>query len=191
MNKVVLTAALIASVTAAAAGNATTYVLDRTINAGSAIGTITTDGTIGVLGNSNITDYSISVSLAGLSRTITKADGSWSIVGSALTASTNALTFNFDATGGEYAYFSSAGAYFPTFYCLQATTVGCIDTNGSGEGVQTYNVSTRTARSGAVQFAQTTAAVPEPATWAAMLLGFSAIGSSLRRRKHQLKLRFA
>jgi hypothetical protein len=191
MKKIVLPAALLASVTAATAGNAATYILDRTINAGSAVGTITTDGTTGVLGNDNIIDYSITVSLAGLSRTITKADGTWSIVGSALSASATALIFNFDAPSGNYAYFSSAGAYFPTFYCLQATSGGCIDANGPGEGVQTYNVSTRTARSGPLQFAQAQGAVPEPATWATMMLGFGAIGYGLRRRQQQIKLRFA
>lgn len=190
MKKIALTAALLASVTAATAGNAATYVLDRTINAGSAIGTITTDGSLGVLGNGNIIDYSITVSLAGLTRTITKAEGSWSIVGTALTASANALSFDFGAPSGDYAYFSSAGAYFPTFYCLQASRGGCIDSNGSGEGVQTYNVSTRTARSGTVQFAQTMSAVPEPATWATMLLGFSLVGVGLRRRKQQVIARF-
>jgi hypothetical protein len=191
MKKFVFAAASLAAVSATTGAGATTYVLDRTINAGTAIGTITTDGTIGVLGNDNIADYTIEVSLAGLSRTITKADGSWSIVGTALTASATALTFNFDALSGNYAYFSSAGAFFPTFFCLQATSGGCIDANGPGEGVQTYNVSTRTARSGTLQFAQGTAAVPEPATWATMMFGFGVIGAGMRRRKQQVNVRFA
>lgn len=35
-----------------------------------------------------------------------------------------------------------------------------------------------------VRFLQAAAAVPEPGTWAMMLLGFAGIGASLRRRRH-------
>jgi hypothetical protein len=37
--------------------------------------------------------------------------------------------------------------------------------------------------SGNIAFAQVTAAVPEPGTWAMMLLGFGAMGVSMRRRR--------
>ena len=35
------------------------------------------------------------------------------------------------------------------------------------------------------------AAVPEPATWAMMIVGFGAIGSSLRRANRRTKVRYA
>lgn len=38
---------------------------------------------------------------------------------------------------------------------------------------------------------QPTAAVPEPGTWAFMLLGFGAIGFAMRRRKEQVRVKFA
>jgi hypothetical protein len=41
-----------------------------------------------------------------------------------------------------------------------------------------------------IVFQNVTTAVPEPATWAMMLMGFGAIGFGLRRRK-QMELTFA
>lgn len=38
---------------------------------------------------------------------------------------------------------------------------------------------------------QPTAAVPEPGTWAFMLLGFGAIGFAMRRRKEQVRVKYA
>jgi hypothetical protein len=46
-------------------------------------------------------------------------------------------------------------------------------------------VGTRTIVSGSVVNANPTSAVPEPATWAMMLLGFGGIGFQLRRRRFQ------
>jgi hypothetical protein len=36
-----------------------------------------------------------------------------------------------------------------------------------------------------------TAAVPEPATWAMIIFGFGALGATMRRRKEQVRIRFA
>jgi hypothetical protein len=36
-----------------------------------------------------------------------------------------------------------------------------------------------------------TSAVPEPATWAMMILGFGLVGGAMRRRKHQVFVRYA
>ena len=43
---------------------------------------------------------------------------------------------------------------------------------------------------GNINFAAT-AAVPEPATWAMMLIGFGVVGSTMRRRKTTARVRFA
>ena len=46
--------------------------------------------------------------------------------------------------------------------------------------------------SGVVTFANGAGAIPEPATWAIMLLGFAATGFAMRRRRaHQTKVAFA
>lgn len=43
----------------------------------------------------------------------------------------------------------------------------------------------------AFEIDELTAAVPEPATWALMILGFGIVGSQLRRRKANVKVKFA
>lgn len=53
----------------------------------------------------------------------------------------------------------------------------------------TFNSSTQVSLD--VTFADSAAAVPEPATWAMMLLGFAVIGMAMRRRQPETKVRFA
>ncbi|RYE79248.1 MAG: PEP-CTERM sorting domain-containing protein [Oxalobacteraceae bacterium] len=113
---------------------------------------------------------------------MTKAAGTYVIFGTALTASSTGLSYNFDSTGGDYTYFSTGGSFLPSFYCLQANGA-CIDNDGPGEGILTYNVSTRTPRTGNLQFADApVGAVPEPASWAFMIGGFGLAGGMMRRR---------
>jgi hypothetical protein len=161
---------------------AATYYLNRTIANGTAIGSITTDGTIGTLTNSNITGFSFELSLLGFTRTFTKTGAEYSIVGDALSATASSLLFDFSKTDNSYVLFSSGGSFMPNVYCLQANGA-CIDNAGPGEGLLVYNVSTRTPRAGNIEFANASAAVPEPATWGMMLLGFGMVGAGMRRRK--------
>ena len=56
---------------------------------------------------------------------------------------------------------------------------------GNQEGIaETYNISS-------LQFGGTTAAVPEPGTWAMLLLGFFAVGGALRRSRKAVSFRTA
>jgi len=94
---------LLASVTANAS---IVYSLNRTIGAGTVTGFIETDGTIGVLGSANITDWMLTLNAPNLrdgpTVVINASDIGASIVvfdGTALSASTTALTFNFSAPG--------------------------------------------------------------------------------------------
>ena len=71
-----------------------------------------------------------------------------------------AQVFNFDVTASRYARLEMSG---------------CPQSNSTFDACAIGEVAFRTAA--------VTAAVPEPATWAMMLLGFGAIGVSLRRRR--------
>lgn len=82
----------------------------------------------------------------------------------------NGVTRNFAIGNGQ------------NFFGIQATggdTITSIAFNANGTGVADL----RQLRVGGI-----TAAVPEPGTWALMLLGFGAVGASLRRRRRTTHL---
>ena len=113
---------LLASVTANAS---IVYNLDRTIGAGTVTGFIETDGSIGVLGSSNITDWALTLTapnlLGGPIVTLNASDtGSTTTVsGSSLTATTDALSFNFSADGHtDYMMFKVGSVGYCIHNCL-------------------------------------------------------------------------
>lgn len=166
---------------AAAPVSATTYFLNRTIAGGTAVGTITTDGTIGVLGAANITGFEITVTTTGPSNVVKSGKARFTGAGRALIADATDLSFDFGMAGTAFALFYLNNR---NFYCLQ--TNGCFDTAGSAEAVASNLTRTRTARSGRMRFASVAAAtVPEPAGWAMMILGFGLIGAAIHRDRRR------
>ena len=111
----------------------------------------------------------------------------------------SALEFNIDALTNGNVFFSFSGGDSDG----QVTSLYDIGQNGSNffnafDG--TFSSVTMTFTDGATvsdvgQFrlnvAPAVAAVPEPATWAMMILGFAAIGFSVRRRKPVVRVRYA
>ena len=88
-----------------------------------------------------------------------------------------------------------------TLFNIPITSTGNQETGGGGVGVPitlgqqnilsvTYLSRGFGAYGGTLNFLPT-APIPEPATWAMMLVGFGAIGFAMRRRKVQPKVRFA
>ncbi|MHA6722554.1 PEPxxWA-CTERM sorting domain-containing protein [Sphingomonas sp. RS2018] len=194
--KTIYALAVAATLAATGTADAATYVSTaRTVGAGSVNLSITTDGTIGTLTTANITAYSIAVTDPTGAITLTRANSALGIAGNAFTATTSNLQFNFGAAG--YALFQSPtfGSGGP-FYCLQGGTSACFDGAGAAEGLDSVSCCgsvERTARTGVFTVASvTTSAVPEPATWAMMMLGFGGMGFALRRRaKVTTRVRFA
>jgi hypothetical protein len=98
-------------------------------------GTITTDGTIGVLQTSDIVSWNLSLTDTynpSYDVTLTPANSGipGGIIGDALTASATALSFNYSDAGAAFAIQGSSPS-FPGFYsgfayvCFQATTGAC------------------------------------------------------------------
>ncbi|MGB7407352.1 MAG: PEPxxWA-CTERM sorting domain-containing protein, partial [Pontixanthobacter sp.] len=54
-----------------------------------------------------------------------------------------------------------------------------------------FTAGSPTLNRGTLVISEVAAAVPEPATWAMMLIGFGAIGFSLRARKRTVKVNYA
>lgn len=173
---------LTAAVTLAGSADAATYFGNRTVGTANVVFTIDTDDTLGVLGADNILDWKVAVTNNGQTAKFdANSDGARLFIsGSALTATTGGLFFNFSAPGSNYAAFVSG---FRESYCVQSN--GCFDQNGpeeiavAGQFVTNFQV---VPRSGEQQIA----AIPEPATWALMLIGFGGAGAAIRSRRKVL-----
>ncbi len=119
---------LFAAFSFASTAHAITYNVYRTIGDGTVSGFIETDGTIGVLASSNITDWAFSLTapnlLGGSPDAISYPGPSLvfsGVVGAATVASTTELTFDFSSSG-SYFLFKGVGPDF-NFWCLE--TDGC------------------------------------------------------------------
>jgi hypothetical protein len=156
-----------------------------------------------VTGNTNQTNTSVSIT-SNETITSTTSNGQSRFVaadGSGLDVGTILLTNGGTFTSAEFNLFNAAadtGSVVITvngvpqtfnigngqnFFGFQATgsdTITSISFNTNGSGVTDL----RQVRLGGV----TAAAVPEPGTWALMLLGFGAVGVSMRRRRRTTHL---
>jgi len=147
-------------------------------------GTITTDGTIGVIQSSNILDYDLKLIdniRPAYDVELTPANsGIWYDTGGGLTATATTMSFNFSDAGAVFIIqgllhgFSSGYQYF----CFQASTGPCIQGETivpdyfSLDGVSATGLVGTVPLSGA----------PEPGAWAMMLLGLLGVGAVTRRQ---------
>ncbi len=188
-----LTAALLAGTAIAVPASATTYIGTRTIGTGSVNISITTDNTVGALTAANILSYTINLINTDATFTLTQSNSSKLISGNAFSATANNLLFDFQAPGFALFQAPSIGSS-ATFYCLQGqgSSSVCFDTLGAGEAVDAHNnfIFSRVVRTG-FQVIASAAAVPEPATWGLMILGFGMIGAASRSRKIKTTVTFA
>jgi hypothetical protein len=166
-------AALVAAV---APANATVYNVNETIGLGAVIGTITTDGATGTISPSDFTAWGLQLVGLGVTTIITSADmgaKAWG-QGVDITADATHVSFNFSGNDSGFLVFQDGMGSGNTYWCVNSTNGGCLQS----ESVVPQNFGDMSA-----QFADregnqviATAAAPEPATWALMLLGFAGLG---------------
>lgn len=191
MKHVVLSglAAALAAGLATPAGAAITYYGLRSIDGASAQLAITTNGTLGVLDQFDIVDWTIQLTQGSDTFTLTSANSSVSLLGNQLSASASELSYDFGLDNGSFYQFLSfqadgAEPYLP-IYCVQIS--GCSDFDGPAETLiaATGNPITREGRSDVSVLARSVVrggAVPESATWALLVLGFGMAGAAMRAR---------
>lgn len=191
--KCTLAATLLA---AGGAAHSTVYTGVRTTTTGAAGAgtvtlTLTTDGTIGALGVGNLLDWTIVMADGLDTKTLDKGNSSFELGGAgALVASASAVTFDFDGPTG-YVIFRFTGVPFgQNYYCLQ-TNSACLGMLQDGEAIDANldpnNPFSYEARSGNVTIAtaQAVTGVPEPLSWALMVIGLGSVGSAMRMGRRE------
>jgi len=110
--------------------SALTYFIDRTVGNGSVTGFIETDGTLGVLANSNIVSWQIMVAAPNLNGGLTDQFGSnvppaqllFGFGSTATTATATSLFFDFDSPTPAYQFAQGGNS---NFWCLEAANSRC------------------------------------------------------------------
>jgi PEP-CTERM motif len=174
---------------AALSGNASaSSVYDLTLGP-DATGTITTDGNTGILTTPDIVNFNITITQGGVSANfsplLTPVYGTDPFT-TAFTATSTGLFFDFDATSpnniAQYLIFDNG-----SLLCFNGAAGNC-----NGAPSQLANVTgggyTYLIETGNVEIATIEGAVPEPSTWAMMILGFAGIGFMAYRRKNKPSL---
>ena len=192
-----------AFVLGAGAANANiTYNVNQTIGAGGVTGTITTDGATGTLtgadfvawsllltdgvssftlnqGNSDVLDYASNSSLYGAP----SVD---------VTATSTDLKFDFNGPDPGYLGFQAGGDYSGQHYWCLATASQAFACKGGGQTVAPISVFVSyqfQGYSGNQIFASVAAGgVPEPSTWAMMMIGVAGLGAAMRMGRRRSAL---
>ena len=187
-----------ASVLGAASAGATTYTADYSENGATAVVSITTDGALGILAQSDISNFNIDVTDANGSADINPTNASVGFFGpnnspggdnGDLTATPTSLLYNFREDGANIDF--QGGSGYLTVFCFQSN--GCGNFNGPEVDFATNfeGQQTEIAESGETIVATAgVSAAPEPSTWLLMFAGIGGIGLMLRRAKKTMGFRF-
>lgn len=169
---------------------AITYVATRGVGDGTLDLSITTDGTLGVLADGNILDWSLTLTDGGDVVLLEGPGGANNsdaqVFGDQLSATANDLLFDFDFIPGqgEVSAFlirtPPDGIFRGPYWCVAFGGCGGVQV----EGFATDGAHDQTSpRAGLFVVGSVAGGVPEPATWALLIAGFGLAGAGLRKRR--------
>ena len=177
-----------AALLTAVPASAITYVGNRTVGASNVSLSITTDGTLGVLSQANIIDWTVTVSDALNSGTFIPGPGNrFTLLGSAVSASATELGFDFGSANGVMVFGNTENGAPGKYYCIDAVGGKCGIAFLGGEYADPFSDSTNfysKAGGGRIVLANVAdTGVPEPSSWALLIAGFGLTGAVARRRR--------
>jgi hypothetical protein len=137
-----------------------------------------------------------------LTGSLTVSDDLSTLVGFSITSSSNsgwpygnyvgrtysyadATLISWNSAQGLLADFVGAPARLNIFFAAPLTSTGAVLANTASETQSVVGGGTRYAVSGELVLAQQPGIVPEPATWAMLIVGFGLVGASMRRRSRE------
>jgi hypothetical protein len=169
-----------------------TYEVSRTIGGSSVTGFIETDGTIGGLNTSNILNWNLMLNNGtntfDLLGPLSGSNSVEQVVGADLSATATQLLFDFSGGNGWMIFQAPIVGSGFNFWCAQGGTSFQCSSEPPG-GTEIVNVFPVTANqftdlSGTIALGN---AVPEPASWGLLILGFAGVGfAGYRRSKAQV-----
>lgn len=164
-----------------------TYDVNQVIALGNVTGTIQTNGNVGILGQSDIVAFDLLLGGPGVAIELTQADSVIVTQGANLRATLSDLIFDYSGPDGYLLFQFEKFGTGMRYYCNSSANNACFQ--GASVLPDSFNSpSTQVELRNGIQVIASngrtsTSAVPEPATWTMMLVGFGAMGTAMRRRR--------
>jgi hypothetical protein len=190
LKKSLIATAFLTCLCSVSAADAGVFTVNRIVGSATVTGTITTNGNLGVLATGDITDWDLLLAAGGSNFTLlgplSGSNSAVSVTGSALSATSTDLLFDFSAVG--YALFQNPyTGSSQNWWCLEGPSSACTY-YGAGESVQVGYYQQGPHDEQAYRTSQvigTSTEVPEPFTLS--LFGTGIVGAAaLRRRKDKM-----
>lgn len=159
-----------------------TYGVDQIIGSGSVVGTVTTDGTLGPLAQYHFTAWNLTLQGIGASFVLTQANSVHYGTDVGITATSSNIYFDFNNPNALLVF--QDGQSSGSQYWCNAGSSSSACYQGKSDVPQYYtSPSAQIFPATGNQIIATVAAVPEPATWALICLGFVGMGFLACRRQ--------